>query len=125
MIEASTTAELWISNNVEPVNKAKRAVVVNCTGAQNWTSEPNQTSAWLALVAGQRYYVEVLHKAGTGPGDNVAVGWLRPDQAGPGPAEIIPGWVLSPYVPPPAGLNSGTLYSATLLPEAGTISKGI
>jgi len=99
-IAAGDSAELWISNDSEPVNRVRRAYVINGTSPLVWTSEPNQKSPWLALVAGQRYYIEVLHKAGTGPGDNVAVGWLRPDQAGTAPSQIVPGFVLSPYVAP-------------------------
>ena len=43
----------------------------------------NQQSGWLVLVAGQNYYLEILHKVGAGGGttDNWAVGWLQdPDR---------------------------------------------
>ena len=38
--------------------------VINGTSEFSWNNEPNQKSPWLALVAGQKYYIEVLHKAG-------------------------------------------------------------
>ncbi len=124
-IAASNTAELWISNDGEPANKVRRAYVTNGTSFANWTAEPKQISPWLALVGGQRYYIEILHKAGTGSGDNVAVGWLRPDQAGPGPSEIVPGFVLSPFVPPATTIGGGTLYAATMLPQGSAQSSGV
>ncbi len=124
-IAASDTAELWISNDHEPVNKVKRASVTSGTPPLSFTNQPNQKSPWLALVAGQRYYIEVLHKAGTGTNDNVAVGWLRPDQAGTGPSEVVPGFVLSPYVEPPPSSIPGTLYATTMLAQGAAQSQGI
>ncbi|WP_133659749.1 T9SS type A sorting domain-containing protein, partial [Hymenobacter sp. UV11] len=53
-----------------------------------------QQSAPVTLTAGQKYYVEVLHKQGWGPG-YVAVAWLRPDGVR---QEPIPGSSLIPFV---------------------------
>ena len=78
-IAGSDLVELWISNDEEPVNKVKRAWVNptnNGTASHQWDVQPKQKSGWLSLVAGQRYYVEVLHKAGVGTGDNWSVGWI-------------------------------------------------
>src|SRR5260221_1187399 len=47
----------------------------------------------IALAAGQRYYMEALHKEGSG-GDNVAAGWQLPDGTQERP---IPGNRLTPY----------------------------
>jgi Protein of unknown function (DUF1800)/CHRD domain/Putative Ig domain/PA14 domain len=134
-IAASDSAQLWISNDSDPVNKIERVYVTpsanpappptNGTGPRQWNVQPNQKSPWLSLVAGQRYYIEVLHKAGVGTNDNVAVGWLRPDQLGPGPAEVVPGYALSPYAAPTSGAVSGTLYTATMLAQGTTASEGI
>lgn len=125
-IAGSNAAELWISNDAEPVNALKRAWVTNgSTTPQTWNAESNQKSPWLALVGGKKYYFEVLHKAGAGTGDNLAVGWLKPGDAGTTPTEIVPGYTLSPYVAPAPGSVPGTLYVATLLAQPGAVTNGV
>jgi hypothetical protein len=132
-IAASDAAELWISNDGEPVNKVKRSWVApsnnpvppfNGTASRSWTNQLSQKSPWLALSQGQRYYIEVLHKAGTNTGDNLAVGWVRPDQTNSLPAEIVPGYVLSPYIDAVINNTSGTLYTATMLAQGAVNSAG-
>ncbi len=126
-IAASNSAELWISNDSDPVNAIKRASVTNGTAPLEWSNpgEFSQKSPWLALEGGKRYYIEVLHKAGVGAGDNLAVGWLKPGQAGTVPSEVVPGYVLSPFVPPPHGSTPGTLYVATMLSQGGATTNGV
>lgn len=125
-IAASHAAELWISNDDEPVNAFKRAWITTGTGPEEWNNagEPRQKTAWLAMEEGKRYYIEILHKAGTGP-DHVAVGWQKPGQSGTTPSEIVPGYVLSPYVAPPPGSTPGTLYVASMLSQGGAITSGV
>lgn len=125
-IAASHAAELWISNDDEPVNAFKRAWVTTGTSPEEWNNanEPRQKTAWLALEEGKRYYIEILHKAGTGA-DHLAVGWQKPGQSGDAPAEIVPGFVLSPYVAPPAGSTPGTLYVASMLSQNGAATNGV
>ena len=55
------------------------------------TRTPNQQSSPILLTAGQKYYVEVLQKEGSG-GDNVAVAWQGPGLS----RQIINGAYLSP-----------------------------
>jgi hypothetical protein len=129
-IAGSDSAELWISNDSEPANKVRRAYVspapnpapppANGSASRQWNLQANQRSGWLSLVAGQRYYLEILHKAGAGAGDNWAVGWLQ-DPAGTNntPGGVVPGYVLSPYYPPPPSVAPGTLYVADMLPATG------
>jgi len=125
-ISASNAAELWISNDDEPVNALKRAsVATGNIGPRTWSGDTKQKSPWLALEAGQRYYIEILHKAGTGTGDNLAVGWLKPGETGSAPSEVVPGNVLSPYVAPAPGSTPGTLYVATMLAQNGAVTKGV
>ena len=47
------------------------------TGFREFTKYPAQTSGVVVLQAQQKYYVELLHKAGTGP-DHFSVGWKPP-----------------------------------------------
>lgn len=134
-IAGSDAAELWIGNDGDQVTRVKRCWVTPTnnpsappalgTGSRAWTVQPSQKSAWLALTAGQRYYLEVLHKAGTGSLDNVAVGWVRPDQTNALPAGVVPGQVLSPFIPAIANNSSGTLYTATMLAQGAVISYGL
>jgi uncharacterized protein (DUF1800 family) len=129
-IAGSDSAELWISNDSEPANKVRRAYVTPSanpapppalgSAPRQWTLQPKQKSGWLSLVAGKKYYIEVLHKAGTGAGDNWSVGWLQdPTGTNGTPAGVVPGYVLSPYYPPPPSVAPGTLYVANMLPAAG------
>ena len=92
----------------------------NGTASRQWDLQPSQKSGWLALVAGQRYYLEVLHKAGTEAGDNWGVAWLQdPTGTNNTPGGVVPGYVLSPYYQPPASVAPGTLYIANMLPVSG------
>ena len=126
-IAASNAAELWISNDGESANKVRRCYVPSGgTGVRQWTNQPSQKSPWLALVAGQKYYLEILHKAGTGGGDNVSVGWLQdPTGTNTTPTGVVPGYVLSRYYPTPPAYVPGTLYSANLLALPGVSSPGL
>ncbi|HET6409423.1 MAG TPA: DUF1800 family protein, partial [Chthoniobacteraceae bacterium] len=123
-LAASDAAELWISNDSEPVNKLKRATVTaGSTTPLDWAAA--RKSPWLALEGGQKYYFEILHKAGAGTGDNLAVGWLKPGQSGSTPSEVVPAPVLSPYYDTPALANPGTLYVATMLSQGGANTSGV
>ena len=67
-LAASNNAELWISDDFNTVNLVRRAwVAAPGEGAENWNdaNQTNQRSPWLALVAGQSYYYEVLHNTGS------------------------------------------------------------
>ena len=118
-IAGNDSAELWLSNDAEPANKVKRAYTTG-TQSHQWNLQPNQKSGWLTLGAGQRYYIEILHKAGAGGGDNWSVGWLQ-DSSGTNntPAGVVPGYVLSRYYPPPPSVAPGALYIAEMVPGNG------
>ena len=131
-IAANNAAELWISNDDEPVNALKRAwVTTGSTAPQAWSTQATQKTPWLALEQGKKYYVEILHKAGTavelgGSGnDNLAVGWAKPGDVTTAPSEVVPGYVLSPYVAPAVGSTPGTLYLASMLAQAPAVSNGV
>jgi len=125
-LAAGGQAELWISDDDEPVNVFKRASVqVGSTTPHNWGVEAGQKSPWLALEQGRRYYFEVLYKAGVGSGDNVAVGWARPGEGTATPSGVVPSYAVDTYVPPAPGTTPGTLYVATMLSQSGAITNGV
>jgi hypothetical protein len=128
-IAASDTAELWISDDDDPVNIFKRAQVLAPTNFREWTNVNAGKSSLLQLFAGRRYYVEVRHKAGVGA-DHVSVGWLKPGEGLPNPAaatapsEVVPSYPLSPFVPPTIIPGESTLFTTNLSAEAGVTSNG-
>ncbi|NOS68902.1 MAG: DUF1800 family protein [Verrucomicrobia bacterium] len=127
-IAANSSAELWISNDAEPANKVRRAYVINpkVTTPRQWTLQPNQKSSWLALEAGRRYYIEILHKAGKGVNDHWSVAWLQdPTGTNTVPGGIVPGYLLSQYSNTPPALIPGTLYSANMVSQSGALSSGV
>jgi hypothetical protein len=126
-IVANNSAELWISDDQEPANLLRRAyVTVKGNSKKPAPLQPNQRSPWLSLVAGRRYYLEILHKAGKGQNDNWSVSWLLdPTGTNTTPGEVVPGYVLSPYVDTPAAQAPGVLYSANMVAQSGTLSSGV
>ena len=121
-IAASNAAELWISNNSEPVNKVLRAKVngPTGTGSRIWDAQPNQKSQWLSLVAGKKYYIEALHNTGgSGSGNNLSIAWfLDPTGNTASPISngggLMPASVLSPWDNPPTTTIPGSLYVTNL-----------
>jgi endoglucanase len=108
--------DLRLGTSDNPASATRIAFVEGWTGPREWGKYPSQRSAAINLTAGQRYYIEVLHKEALG-GDNVAVAWQ-----GPGIAQaVIGGSFLSPFVSQPgtnqtltvtkAGTGSGTVTS--------------
>ncbi len=92
-IASDDNGELWLSNNDNPANKQKIASLPGWTFSKEWTKYSAQQSVSKYLVAGQKYYIEALHKEGS-LGDNCAVGWQLPNGIMERP---IPGIRLSPY----------------------------
>jgi hypothetical protein len=127
-IAGSDSAELWIANDSEPVNKVRRAFVspTNSTGPHQWTLQPSQRSGWLTLTAGQKYYLEILHKAGNNSNDNWSVGWLQdPFGTNTTPGGVVTNYVLSRYYPLPPSVAPGTLYAAELTTAPGVTNMGV
>ena len=120
-LTADEAAELWISDDEEPVNAFKRAELTAPVGYRNWAA--GAVTPMLYLEAGSRYYVEVRHKEGTGT-DHVSVGWLKPGEAGPLASEVVPGYALSQYVEPTAIPGESALYSTTMSAQGGAASSG-
>ena len=135
-IAGSDSAQLWISDDGDSANKLLRAYVTptnnptasgqNGTSPRQWSTQSSQQSGWLVLDAGQKYYLEILHKAGAGTNDNWSVGWLQdPTGTNNTPAGVTPGYLLSRYYPPLPASAPGTLYSANLLALPGVASTGV
>lgn len=91
-IASNDHSELWLSADEDPNNKVRIAYVEGATTPRQWTKFSSQKSAAISLTAGQRYYIEALHKQGAGT-DNLSVGWQLPDGTMERP---IPGSRLSP-----------------------------
>jgi autotransporter-associated beta strand protein len=75
-VAAADTAELWLSSDATAANKARLVRVAAATAERNFAN----TSTPVPLVQGQKYYVELLHKAGAGP-DHFSVAWRPPGRA--------------------------------------------
>jgi hypothetical protein len=136
-IASDDDSQLQLATNDSPVTKRLIASVSGFTNPQEWGKYPSQKSDIVTLQAGQKYYVEALHKEGTN-GDHLAVGWQLPNGSIERP---IPGAYLAPYVPVPGanqlptvtltGPASGSSYtapanitlSATATDSDGTISR--
>ncbi|MGO4537908.1 fibronectin type III domain-containing protein [Paenibacillus sp. 2TAB19] len=91
-IAGDNNSVLYLSTDNTAGNKVQIGEVVDWVGELSFTSYTNQQSGQITLTAGQRYYVEVLHKEESG-GDHVAVGWKTP---GSSTYSVIDGAHLAP-----------------------------
>lgn len=89
-IAGDDNCQLWLSTDGSPANAALIASVPGWTNSRQWDKYTQQQSAPIPLSAGRKYYLEVLHKEGTG-GDHVAVSWTGPGLS----QQIIDGAYLS------------------------------
>lgn len=94
-IAGDDNCQLWLSTDGMPDNAVMIANVPGWTNSRDWSKFTEQRSAAISMVSGGKYYIEVLHKEGSG-GDNVAVAWAGPSIT----QEVIDGAYLSP---PPGG----------------------
>ncbi|MGQ9662501.1 MAG: PA14 domain-containing protein [Kiritimatiellia bacterium] len=89
-IASDDSSQLWLSADSNPSDKVLIAWVEGWTGWRQFDKYPSQVSKPVSLESGKAYYIEVLHKEGTG-GDHLSVAWQGPDIAG-----IVDGKFLSP-----------------------------
>jgi hypothetical protein len=113
-ISSDDNSELWLSTDETPANKVRIAQLFGAVNPRDWNATGSQKSAPIALVAGQRYYVEVLHKEGGGA-DHVAVGWQLPNGLYERP---IPGNRILPLV------NHGSLIAITAPDPSTSFAPG-
>jgi autotransporter-associated beta strand protein len=76
-VAASDTAQLWLSTDTNAANKQLIASVASATGFRDWSNQVSQVSTGRTLVAWQKYYVELLHKAGSN-NNHYSVAWQPP-----------------------------------------------
>lgn len=89
-VSGDEVVQLYLSTDAASANKALIASTTTATAFRDFAANGSQQSAPRTLVAGQRYYVELLHKEDTGA-DHWSVGWRQPGDA---TFSIIPGTVL-------------------------------
>ena len=89
-VSGDEVVELYLSTDATSANKAIIASSATATVFRDFAANASQQSAPRSLVAGQVYYVELLHKESTGA-DHWSVGWKQPGDAA---FSIIPGTVL-------------------------------
>jgi hypothetical protein len=73
-LAADDTAQLFLSSDANPAHRALIASVPDATGFREFDRWPSQVSAPVSLTAGQPYWIELLHKEGTGD-DHFSVAW--------------------------------------------------
>ncbi|AHF90589.1 beta-glucosidase [Opitutaceae bacterium TAV5] len=76
-IAGDDECELLLSTDETPFARRRIAFNQGSTGYRSWTTRASQQSVAIPLQAGQRYFVEILQKQGTGS-DHVSVAWQIP-----------------------------------------------
>ncbi len=93
-VSGDDAVQLYLSTDATSANKSLIASVASTTSFRQWDAQPSQQSTARSLVAGQTYYVELLHKEGSGA-DHWSVAWKPPGSAAfsviPGTALMMPG----------------------------------
>jgi hypothetical protein len=97
------------------------AELTSATDFREWDKFASQRSQSLTLEAGERYYLELLHKE-SGGDDHFSVGWLRPGQSGNAPTGLVPGYVLTP-IPEPAAAAALAPLAGILLRRSRTVRR--
>jgi N-acetylneuraminic acid mutarotase len=74
-VTSDDQSEVWLSTDDNPVNKRKIAYLEHPTDfIRGWYWYPSQRSQRIRLIAGGKYYLEILHKQGTG-NNHLSIGW--------------------------------------------------
>jgi hypothetical protein len=122
-VAGDDNTELYLSTSDNPANATRIAYVNGWTNSREWNKYSTQQSTTINLTAGQKYYIEVLHKEGSG-GDNIAVAWQGPGIT----QQVIAGNSLSPFVPGAGGARITTEvnvseHAFSLYPNPATAGK--
>jgi rhamnogalacturonan endolyase len=99
-IAGDNNCQLWLGSDATPGKASMIASIAgaNTTNWREWTKYATQQSVTIPLMAGSKYYIEVLHKEGTGS-DHVAVAWQGPGIS----QQVIGGAYLRPWYGLPIG----------------------
>ncbi len=111
-IAGDDSCELWLSTSASQFAKRRVAWLEGFTWPRNWSKFPTQRSATIALVAGQKYYLEARGKE-QGGGDHLSIGWTRPGVSG---TQVIPASQLESYaldLDDPDGDNMPSSWEST------------
>lgn len=104
IIASDDESQLWLSASDNPGLKQPIARSRNFAPINTWPEGENRSRP-VRLEAGRRYYIEVVHKEGSGD-DWVGVGWTMPDGTQERP---IPGSRVSPFNPGTAADGAAVL----------------
>ncbi len=85
---------LYLSPGEDPAGATQIARVPYWSYRNDWYRYSEQTSSPVTLVAGERYYMEVLHKESSGR-DFIQVAWRRPGNSND--FEVISGGYTAPF----------------------------
>jgi hypothetical protein len=70
-------SNLYLSTDIDPANRQMIANVPGWTNHLEWSKYPEQQSAAIPLVGGEKYFIEALQKE-AGGGDSISVSWRGP-----------------------------------------------
>lgn len=101
-LSGSDASELWLSTDSSVDNKSKIAFVTIPTQPYEWNSSESQRSLAIDMLAGKKYYIEVLHKAGQG-NDHCSVAWKNTHETN---YVIIPQNALEPFNEPEISIGA-------------------
>ena len=76
-IASNDDSQLRLSTDSDPANATQIASVSGATLFREWDKYSSQASSAIYLVGGREYYIEALHKDGTGE-DHLSVAWSGP-----------------------------------------------
>ncbi|MCC7377185.1 MAG: hypothetical protein IT581_21165 [Verrucomicrobiales bacterium] len=120
-IASCNEGALFLSSNEDPANlKPLASSPATGVGFRQWTAAPSQKSAAVNLVAGQRYYFEILHQADkrdTSGSTHLSVRWQLPDKTLEEPIPAPRVQLLGQAAP-----NAGIQLFLAEPPEFGTAS---
>jgi hypothetical protein len=91
-VSGDDQSQLFLSTDEDPQNIRRIAYLESRVGFRNWFATASQRSIPIRLIKGGRYYIESIHKEGTGS-DHLSVGWVLPNGTFEAP---VPGNRLSP-----------------------------
>lgn len=106
-IASDDTSELWLSPTASKFGRVRIASVTSPVNTQAWDAKTTQKSASKRLVAGQRYFIEALHKEGGGS-DHLAIAWQVPG----GTRQLIPASALESFTADPKDVDNDELRDA-------------